>query len=167
MPQNNTMPSLQEKRNFIEHDFVALLKTANEQSIALWGRMSYRQMVEHMVLIFKNANGSLPSPKIITPAEKLPALREFIYNDNELKENTKSPALPDEPLPLRYPSLQAALDKLEKEIQLFMQAYDQTPGLTILNPVFGYLSYEDAIHFQYKHTRHHARQFRLIDSFAR
>ncbi|MDX1938835.1 MAG: hypothetical protein SFU21_17065 [Flavihumibacter sp.] len=156
------MPSLQEKRNFIEHSFVALLKNGNPQSTALWGRMSYQQMVEHMVLIFKNANGSLPSNKIITPEDKLPALRAFIYSDKELKENTKSPALPDEPLPLRYPSLEAALDKLEKEIQGFLQVYDETPELTILNPVFGYLSYEDAIHFQYKHTRHHARQFGLL-----
>lgn len=156
------MPSLQEKRNFIEQSFVALLKNGHPQTTALWGRMSYQQMVEHMVLIFKNANGSLPSNKIITPEDKLPALRAFIYSDKELKENTKSPALPDEPLPLRYPSLEAALDKLEKEIQRFLQVYDETPGLTMLNPVFGYLSYEDAIHFQYKHTRHHARQFGLL-----
>lgn len=146
---------------YIKTTFPQLLQAANKDKSPNWGRMDFQQMVEHLILSFKNANGSLPASKIISPAENLEKLRAFLMSDKEFRENTKSPALPDEPFPHRFATVEKAIEKLISEINKWEQIYESTPNLTILNPVFGELNFEESIQLLYKHCRHHARQFGL------
>ncbi|MBC7902840.1 MAG: hypothetical protein H7Y27_05430 [Gemmatimonadaceae bacterium] len=151
----------EQKISFIRTGFLELLKKAEPSVAPAWGKMSFQQMVEHMVLVFKNANGKLKQ-EIVTPADKLELMRAFMMGPKEFRENTKSPVFPEEPLPLHFPNSLAALAKLETEIAHFFEVYQRDPELLIRNPVFGDLNYEESLTLLYKHTRHHARQFGLI-----
>lgn len=145
--------------DFVRNNFVALLKTIPHNAQPLWGKMSLQHMAEHMVLVFKNANGSLKTEQFVTPDDKLAAFQDFLRSDKEFRENTKSPALPGEPMPLRQPGIPEVIAKLEKEVAAFFDVYENNPGLQIRNPVFGDLDYDLAIRLMYKHCRHHLRQF--------
>lgn len=151
-----------DNRKFVEQDFIALLRNADPATTPAWGRMGFQQMVEHLVLTMKNANGKMKTAVMLTPDDKVAAFQDFIRSDKAFRENTKSPAFPEDPLPLHFPTVSAAIDKLEREIQDFFAAYDADPALTIRNPVFGDLDYELSVTLLHKHFRHHATQFRLI-----
>lgn len=151
-----------EKAGFLKNDFIPLLKSADPSTTPRWGRMNFQQMVEHMVLTFKSANGKLVTDQQFTAEDKIPAFQEFLRTDKEFRENTKSPALPEEPLPVHYPSVEFATGKLESEVRDFFKVYEATPGLKIRNPIFGDLDYDLAVRLLYKHTRHHLKQFGLV-----
>lgn len=152
-----------EKVDFLKHRFIPYLRKADPGTPPKWGRMNFQQMVEHFVLTMKSANGKLKTGEMKTPPEKIPAFHEFIRSDKEFRENTKSPAFPEDPLPLHFKSPEEAIDKLEKEIADFFHVYQATPGLKITNPVFGDLDYELSVRLLYKHARHHLKQFGLIE----
>ena len=151
-----------DKNQFLQHQFIKLLQDADPSTQPKWGRMSFQHMVEHMVLVMKNANGKLKVAEMKTPPEKIQAFQDFIMSDKEFRENTKSPAFPEEPLPLRFSSVQEGIDKLEKEIKDYFNVYEATPGLKITNPVFGDLDYELSSTLLYKHAQHHLKQFGLL-----
>lgn len=151
-----------DKKEFLQHKVIPLLRSADPSTQPKWGRMSFQHMVEHMVLVMKNANGKLKVEEMKTPPEKIQAFQDFIMSDKEFRENTKSPAFPEEPLPLRFSSVQEGIDKLEKEIKDYFNVYEATPGLKITNPVFGDLNYELSSTLLYKHAQHHLKQFGLL-----
>lgn len=152
----------QSKKAFVQHSFIPLLRNADALTTQKWGKMSFQHMVEHLVLAVKSANGKIKTTKVFTAEDKLPASRQFLMSDKEFRENTKSPSFPDEPLPLHFNTVKEGIDKLEKEISDFFSVYENNPGLSIQNPVFGDLDYELAVALLYKHFRHHAKQFGLI-----
>lgn len=151
------------KKDFLLNRLIPILREADPGTPPKWGRMSFQHMVEHMVLIFKNANGKLKTDNIITPADKVQAFQDFIMSDKEFRENTKSPALPEEPMALHYDSVEKGINKLETEVKDFFNVYEATPGLKIRNPVFGDLDYEHASTLLHKHARHHLKQFGLLN----
>lgn len=151
-----------EKINFVQQGFIALLRKADPATPSKWGKMSFQHMVEHLVLSFKSANGKIKTTKVFTPEEKLAGSKQWLATDKEFRENTKSPSFPEEPLPLHFKTVAEGIDKLEKEIADFFLVYQNTPGLTVTNPVFGDLNYEEAMQLLYKHCLHHAKQFGLI-----
>jgi hypothetical protein len=126
------------KRELVETTFIQLLKSAHPSPKPLWGKMSFQQMIEHMILSFKSAN-----------------------TDKLFKENTKSPSFPEEPLPLHFDTLADALHKLQLEITAFFEVYQQNPGIKIVNPVFGPLTETEALQLLWKHCTHHLNQFGL------
>jgi hypothetical protein len=151
-----------EKKLFIQDTFIQILRKANPQTTAKWGKMSFQHMVEHMVLSVKSANGKIKTEKIFTPPEKIPAFKEFLMSNKEFKENTRSPSFPADPLPLHFKTVNEGIDKLQKELADFFVIYEDNPGLSIQNPVFGDLDYEEAVQLLHKHALHHAKQFGLI-----
>lgn len=148
--------------DFIKVRYIPLLRKAEPTKPPNWGKMSFQQMVEHMVLAVKNSNGKLKAEKILVDSTRLPALREFLHSDKEFRENTKSPAFPDEPLALHFQTAEEAIDKLEKELAYFFEVFQAQPRLEITNPVFGDLDFEMSTRLLYKHAVHHLRQFSLI-----
>jgi hypothetical protein len=150
-----------EKAVFLQNNVIPLLRSADPSTPPKWGKMSFQHMVEHMVLVMKNANGKLKA-EMKTPPEQISAFQQFIMSDKVFRENTKSPAFPEEPLPLRFQSAEEGINKLETEIADFFKVYNETPGLKITNPVFGDLDYEHAVTLLYKHANHHLKQFGLI-----
>ena len=110
----------------------------------------------------RNANGRLKMEKIITPPENLDRMREFMMSDKPFKENTKNPLMGEEPLPLRYKTVQAAIGALQQELIYFFEAFEKNPLLITRNPFYGDLNFEQNVQLLYKHALHHLRQFGVV-----
>jgi len=147
-----------EKENFLRTKLISLLQQLKTDEPARWGKMNARQMIEHMIDIVMVASGKLKLP-IVTPADKLSRLQEFMMSEKPFKENTKSPVLAEEPAPLKKHTKEAAIGKLQEEIIYFFEAFEKSPGMKTANPVFGELDFEMNIQLLYKHALHHLRQF--------
>jgi hypothetical protein len=147
-----------EKENFLRTRLVPCLQKISQATPPKWGRMTLHQMIEHLADVMKVANGKLKM-EIVTPAEKLPLYREFMMSEKPFKENTKSPVLPEEPMPLRTHTIQAAIGKLQEEVIAFFETFDKNPGLKTVHPVFGELDFNENVQLLYKHMLHHLKQF--------
>jgi oxepin-CoA hydrolase/3-oxo-5,6-dehydrosuberyl-CoA semialdehyde dehydrogenase len=130
---------------------------------ANWGKMNFQQMIEHVADFFKVSTNKIQLP-LVSNAEHLPKLREFLLSDKPFRENTKAPAaiIPDEPLPVRNETIEIATSKLEKQIQNFVTYFEQNKDAVTTHPVFGPLNFDEWILLHYKHVQHHCKQFGLI-----
>lgn len=147
-----------EKENFLRTRLVPTLQKTHPASVPRWGKMSFHQMVEHMADVVKVASGRLKMD-IKTPPERLPLYREFLMSDKPFRENTKSPVLPEETLPLRTRTVPAAIGKLQEELIGFFEAFEKDPGLRTTHPAFGELDFNENVQCLYKHACHHLKQF--------
>lgn len=147
-----------EKENFLRTKLIPLLQKLNGDTPPLWGKMNARQMIEHMIDVVMVANGKIKLP-IVTPADRLPRLQEFMMSEKPFKENTRSPVLGEEPAPLKKQTKEAAIGKLQEEIIYFFEVFEKNPGIKTTNPVFGELNLEMNIQLLYKHSLHHLKQF--------
>lgn len=147
-----------EKENFLRTRLVTSLQKINPATPPKWGKMTLHHMIEHLADVMKVANGKLKM-EIVTPAEKLPLYREFMMSEKPFKENTRSPVLPQELIPLRTRTIQAAIGKLQEEVIAFFEAFDNNPALKTIHPVFGELDFNENVQILYKHCLHHLKQF--------
>lgn len=147
-----------EKENFLRTRLVPALQKTDPSTAPRWGKMSFHQMVEHFADVTMVASGRLKM-ELKTPAERLPLYREFLMSDKPFKENTRSPVLPAEPLPLRTRTIQAAIGKLQEELIFFFEAFEKDPGLKTTHPAFGELDFNENVQCMYKHACHHLKQF--------
>ena len=148
-----------EKENFLRTRLVRYLQQLSPSTPARWGKMNVQQMIEHYRIAVRNASGRLNIGRIVTPAERLPAFREFLMSDRPFKENTKNPLLKEDPEPLRYNTTQAAIGALQEELIYFFEVFRTNPQLITQNPIFGDLNFEQNVQLLYKHALHHLRQF--------
>lgn len=147
-----------EKENFIRTKLISLLQKLDPNTLPRWGKMNVRQMIEHFIDVTMVASGKIKLP-IVTPPDRLSKYREFMMSEKPFKENTKSPVLPEEPLPLKKNTREAAIGKLQEEIIYFFETFEKDPGLKTTHPVFGNLNFEMNIQILHKHALHHLRQF--------
>lgn len=147
----------QQKIDFLLNELPARLRTLAPDAMGNWGRMNAQQMVEHFILSVKNASGKLQLP-VVNEGEIMEKSRAFVLSDKPFKENTKNPLMGD-PLPVHYPSMEAAIKKLEIELKYLVETFQNNPGLATQNPFFGVLDFDGNIHLLHKHALHHLRQF--------
>ena len=102
-----------EKKAFLRHQFVDFFSDVKGKEIGKWGKMNSQQMIEHLSAFFKVSTGKIFFP-LTTPIEHLPKYKDFLNSDKEFRENTKALVLPEEPLPLHYPTMQKALEDSKK-----------------------------------------------------
>ena len=149
-----------EKENFLRTKLVSHLQRLDAATAPRWGKMNVQQMIEHYAGdAVRNANGRLKMDKILTPPENLERMREFMMSEKPFKENTKNPLMGEEPQPLRYKTVQAAIGALQQELIYFFEAFEKNPALINRNPFFGDLNFEQSVQLLYKHALHHLRQF--------
>lgn len=146
------------KKKFLEDQFISLVKTIDPATSARWGKMNAQQMVEHVAGFFRISTEKLKLP-FVTPLEQLPKFRAFLLSEKEFRENTKAPVLPDEPLPVRYTTMDESVVDLEKQVQYFFEYFSGDAEKTTLHPVFGELNFEDWVQLHHKHVKHHLKQF--------
>lgn len=158
---NPLMAADPQKIHFLLHEFPALLRKLDSNAKGKWGLMNAQQMVEHLVLSVKNANGKLKLPPV-NEGERLEKFRTFLFSDSQFRENTRNPLIGD-PLPLHFASMEIAINKLQSELQYLVDTFEQDPGLTTLNPIFGQLDFEGNVQLLHKHALHHLRQFGLVE----
>lgn len=149
----------QQKIDFLLNELPARLRTLTPDTMGSWGRMNAQQMVEHFILAVKNASGKLQLP-VVNQGEAMEKSRAFVLSDKLFKENTKNPLI-DDPLPVHYPSMEAAVSKLEIELRYIVDTFQNNPGFATQNPFFGVLDFDQNIHLLHKHALHHLRQFGL------
>ena len=149
-----------EKENFLRTRLVTYLQRLDPETTPRWGKMNVQQMIEHFALdALRNANGRLKIEKTVTPADKLPLYLEFMMSEKPFKENTKNVLMAEEPAPLRYKTVQAAIGRLQEELIYFFEVYEKNPAMVILNPFFGELNFEQNVQLLHKHALHHLRQY--------
>lgn len=149
-----------EKENFLRTRLVTYLQRIDPVTPPRWGKMSVQHMIEHYAAdAVRNASGRLVAEKILTPPEQLQRMREFMMSDKPFKENTRNPLLAEDPPPLHFKTVQAAIGALQQELIFFFEAYEKNPSLVIRNPFFGDLNFEENVQLLYKHALHHLRQF--------
>jgi hypothetical protein len=152
----------QEQLAFLKNEAPVLLSGLQANVTPNWGKMSAQHMVEHLGLALTVSNGNRVVEAIAVPKETIPARQQFLLSDTPMKENTKSPALPDDPLPLRYSTIEEAKEKTLVQLQKVFEVYEANAEVTLLHPVFGNLNYELQTALLYKHLTHHFRQFSLL-----
>jgi hypothetical protein len=149
-----------EKENFLRTKLITYLQRLDPATTPVWGKMSVQQMIEHFGGdAVRNASGRLKTDNILTPPEQLGRMREFMMSDKSFKENTKNPLMDEEPAPIHFKTIQAAIGALQQELIYFFEAYEKQPDMVIRNPFFGDLNFEQNVQLLYKHAMHHLRQF--------
>ena len=154
---------MNEKVNFLQHQYISIIKSADPSVPPGWGKMNFQQMVEHVSAFFKVSTKKIQFDLVSTP-EHLVKLKEFLMSEKQFRENTKAPLtiIGEEPLPVHYATLEQAIDKLESEVNHFFDYFNSQPGATSVHPVFGELNFEEWVRLHYKHVTHHLRQFDLL-----
>lgn len=149
-----------EKENFLRTKLVPCLQRLDPATPPRWGKMNVQRMIEHLGgEAIRNANGRLKIDQIITPLENLKRMREFMMSDKPFRENTRNPLISEKPPPLHYKTIQGAIGALQLELIYFFETFENKPGLTTRNPIFGDLNFEQNVQLLYKHSLHHLRQF--------
>ncbi|HEY0679745.1 MAG TPA: hypothetical protein VGD17_15780 [Chitinophagaceae bacterium] len=150
----------QQKLNFLLNEFPQLVRQLDGNAKGNWGLMNAQQMVEHFILSVKNASGKYKLPAV-NEGEVLVKSRAFLFSEKQFRENTKNPLIGD-PLPPHYPSMEAAVAKLQLELNYLAEVFQNNPSLTTHNPIFGELDFEGNVQLLHKHAMHHLRQFGLV-----
>ncbi len=149
-----------EKENFLRTKLITWLQRLDPATPPRWGKMNVQQMIEHYAGdAVRNASGKLRFDTIMTPPDKLGAMRDFMMSDKPFKENTMNPLMDAAPPPLYYKTFQAAIGALQQELIYFFQAFEKDPQMTTRNPFFGDLNFEQNVQLLYKHALHHLKQF--------
>ncbi|MFN8288803.1 MAG: hypothetical protein U0U70_00975 [Chitinophagaceae bacterium] len=147
-----------EKENFLRSRLIPLLQKLDPATPPVWGKMNLHQMIEHFTDVTTLANGT-KKLEVVTPAGRLPVLREFMMSDKPFRENTKNPLLPEDPPPTHTRTLQAAIGELQQELIRFFEVFEKDPALKTVHPIFGELDFNENIQLLHKHALHHLKQF--------
>ncbi|WP_298775948.1 hypothetical protein [uncultured Empedobacter sp.] len=144
-----------------KENLISKLKTLKIDQQPEWGIMTPQHMVEHLIVTTKLSNGGLSVPCRI-PVEQIPQYKAFLLeSDQEMQKGIKANGM-EGLLDLRYPSLEASIEKLEEEIDKFNTYFENNPDAKITNPVLAEIGYEDWKTFHKKHYTHHFKQFGLL-----
>jgi hypothetical protein len=149
------------KETFLQRELVALLRNLKDGARGKWGMLSAQEMVERFADAVKNASGKLVFP-FLNEEERLEKSRQFLMSEEPFKENVKIPLIPEEGFRLRKPNIEAALNKLQKELDYFFELFEKHPDIKTNNPYFGQLDYDMNVQLLYKHAHHHLQQFGLV-----
>ena len=136
-----------------------LIGSAPQNQSPLWGKMSFQGVIEHL-----EDSLLVPFDASITPF--IPAnqdvMIQFIHGPKLFRENTKHPLLPEEPPPLRYNSLDEAVEALKTAMQQYLTLRSTQPSLKPVHPGFGSLEFPTWDALMIKHFSHHLQQFCLL-----
>ena len=152
----------EQKKHFLKTEFIPLLSKLNAEDKGNWGVMNAQQMVEHFADAVKNASGKLPLP-VLNDGETLVKYKAFMLSETPFKENTKNPIMTEVPAPLRAQDMNAAIAKLQSELDHFFMVYEEDNSLKNNNPFFGELDYAEQVHLLHKHAMHHLKQFGQVE----
>jgi oxepin-CoA hydrolase / 3-oxo-5,6-dehydrosuberyl-CoA semialdehyde dehydrogenase len=127
-----------------------------------WGRMTARDMVEHLSWVFEVSTGQA-SVECAVPEARRERWKAFLYDDTPMPREFRNPALAGGLPPLRHPGLDDARITLRKEVDRFLDHCRDTPQATHVHPTFGPLGMEEWGRSHFKHAYHHLLQFDLVE----
>ncbi len=149
------------KLSFLINDYPSILRKLDPTTKGQWGKMNVQQMIEHMVLSVKEANGKIPR-ELMTPEDRVPKMKDFLRSEKEFRPETRNALMGEVPPPVEMKSVSEAIDELERELKDFVKKFEGDEESRIMNPFFGDLNYEEWILLLHKHAIHHLKQFNAI-----
>lgn len=152
-------PDLRER--FFRHLLFDALSGLRENIPPTWGKMTARQMVEHLVWAAEISTGRVQA-ECFFPEEQRERLKAFLHDNRPTPHEFQNPALAAGLLPLRYSGLAAATAALRAEMDRFLREAVATPSTARMHPVFGPIGSEAWARSHFKHCYHHLLQFGLI-----
>jgi len=154
--------TLAQANDFFENKMDKLLRQLRPDMQPQWGKLTPHHMVEHLAWVIDGALGNW-DVTVITPEEKLPRVRQFIYSNYAISQNFQHPNMPpDGELPaLQTPSLEAAIELFWEKWAAFQAHMEANPDHHSDHVVFGSLNYDEWRFMQFKHAVHHFSQFGL------
>ena len=148
--------------DFLDFDTINnKLSSLNEDSKPVFGQMNAQQMIEHLSAVTQIANGNW-NVNVFVSDEKTARRKPFLQTENELQTGFKASFLTDEPIKLKFSSIDIAIDDLLYQLQSFLLIFKQNKNRTVVHPFFGELNFEEWKRFQVKHFTHHFKQFDLL-----
>lgn len=148
--------------SFFKETVPQLLEKLTPETQGLWGKMKVQDMIEHLEVAII-ASTILENPPAKVPNKNQKEARELIYTDIPMARNLYNPTLQYGLPPLKYPSLEVAIEKLSDKIKIFFKFFNRKPNNHSLNMFLGDLNYAENLAFHYKHFTHHLTQFGLIE----
>lgn len=147
-----------QQQKFLTEKYIPLLQKTPTDTLPLFGKMNFLQMIDHIIYSFQQAQGLKDNQALFDEAatQKMYA---FMMSDKPFKDNTPNSQLPDTPPPSQFQNSQQAIDALQNEIKNFIETFQREPDKRIMNPFFGNLNFQEWCQLLYKHTTHHLRQF--------
>lgn len=125
----------------------------------IFGKMNGQQMIEHLGFVMRVSNGRIKADTFIEE-EKAIRRKAFLNTNNKLEIGFKAPLLSEEPTPLKYTSIEKAVEDLMLQIEKFKHHFKTAKSEN--HPFFGDLDYDYWCKFHVKHFTHHFKQFGLI-----
>ena len=142
------------------------LAALQEDAAPRWGRMTARQMVEHLCWVFEVSTGQA-SVECPVPEARRERYKAFLYDNTPMMHEFRNPALAAGLPPLRHAGLAEAKAALRREVERFLDHGRDDPGATHTHPVFGPIGTEEWDRSHFKHAHHHLLQFDLISTDSR
>jgi hypothetical protein len=150
-----------DKLNFLKTEFPKLISNLQPDAKGNWGIMNAQQMVEHMADSVSQATGK-NNQKLHTSSDLVGKYKDFAMSDKEFKPNTPNALLPDVPAQTSKSSMKDAIAEYSDQVNAFIDYFEKNKGMTITNPFFGDLNFEEWTHLLNKHAIHHCKQFGLL-----
>ena len=139
-----------------------ILNTLTDTTPALFGKLKPQEMIEHVTVTFQTSSDQIHWP-LPQDEEKAHAAKQFIlYTDSVMPEGLKSITIGESAPPLIHSTLQAAIEKLYTEIDIFHAYYTNHPHAKVSHPRMGELTYAEWVVLHGKHLTHHFKQFSLL-----
>ncbi|MGC6284376.1 MAG: hydroxymethylglutaryl-CoA reductase, degradative [Polaribacter sp.] len=139
----------------------SLLFNLSEDTTALFGRMSPQQMIEHLSGVVQISNQNWKVNAFVED-DKAARRKPFLDTDGELQIGFKASFLSEDPIPVKFDSLQDSIDDLVQQVKTFDVVFESNKDLIVMHPFFGPLNYEYWCKFHTKHFTHHFKQFGLL-----
>lgn len=145
---------------FLRDKLPEYLKNLEEHTSPAWGIMTAQHMLEHLGGVFRLSSSYREVPLQASP-EQLPKLRQIALSGN-FPKNMRNPAVPAKLPELRFGSFEEARQKLLSSVAKALEFLESDPEKLPRHPIGGDFSAADWIQFHAGHTRHHFRQFGLL-----
>ncbi|CAA0195421.1 3-hydroxy-3-methylglutaryl-coenzyme A reductase [Tenacibaculum maritimum] len=141
------------------NEMYSQLNKLNTNTPPLFGKMNGQQMVEHLSLLLQISNGTIRAEQFISD-EKSARRKPFLNTNNEIQLGFKAPGLSEEPYPVKFHTMDAAINDLIYQIQKFTAHFKTSKKEH--HPFFGDLNFDEWTKFHTKHFTHHFKQFDLL-----
>ncbi|WP_299623922.1 hydroxymethylglutaryl-CoA reductase, degradative [uncultured Tenacibaculum sp.] len=137
------------------------LRKLSNSDKPVFGTMNAQQMIEHLSAVTQIPNGNW-SVDIFVDDEKTARRRPFLDTNQEIQPGFRASFLSDNPTPLKFNSIEEAIDDLITQLEVFFDVFEKDSSRTVVHPFFGELNFDYWKKFQVKHFTHHFKQFGLV-----
>ncbi len=151
------------RETFLRGQLFDALRALRDETRPRWGRMTARQMIEHLLWAFELSTGEVRTDCPI-PEPQRQRLKAFLYDDRPTPHEFMNPALAAGLPPVRHASVAEAVADLRAAVSRFVEGAASSPDATRMHPVFGPIGMDEWARAHFKHTCHHLLQFGLVEA---